>query len=156
MCFSWNFFFWIILFRFKPANRKSTFIELTSFKSLFFVNFQVSTLNESQHLLVKLSCESICENLDAFNASSAVCVFSANIAVEKGVIVAVIVIALFIFFLYLPASDVHQHTLSRGGLQTFLSEGRLSSCTTVRGPDILHMSLDMLQSTKSANFSSIY
>jgi len=56
-------------------------------------------LNESHHFLGKLSCESVCEDLDAIfvSARSAVCFFSANIAVEQGVIVAVIVIAFFIF-----------------------------------------------------------
>ena len=61
---------------FKPTKKKSAFIELTSFKSLFLVKFQVSTLEESQHLLVKLSCESACENLDAVSARSALCFFS--------------------------------------------------------------------------------
>jgi len=71
----WHFFFWIIPFRFKLANGKSTFIELRSFKSLFLVNFQVSTLNESRHLLEKISCKSVSENLDAFSARSGVCYF---------------------------------------------------------------------------------
>jgi len=31
----WHFLFWIIIFIFKPTKRKSAFIELTSFKSLF-------------------------------------------------------------------------------------------------------------------------
>jgi len=56
----WHLFFWIILFRFKPANRKSTFIELTDFKILFLVNFQISALNESYHFLVKLACKGVC------------------------------------------------------------------------------------------------
>jgi len=54
-------------------------------------------LDESQHLLVKLSCESACENLDAISARSALCFFSANIAVEQEVIVAAIVIAVGLF-----------------------------------------------------------
>jgi len=66
---------------------------------LFLVNFQISTLNESRHFLVKLSCKRVYENLDAVSARSAVCFFSANIAVEQGAIVAVIMIALFIFTL---------------------------------------------------------
>jgi len=85
------------MFIFKPTKRKSAFIELTSFKSLLLVKFQVSTLDESQHLLVKLSCESACENLDAISARSALCFFSANIAVEQEVIVAAIVIAVGLF-----------------------------------------------------------
>jgi len=40
------------------------------------LNFQVSTLNESHHYLVKHSGESACENLDATSARSAVCFFS--------------------------------------------------------------------------------
>jgi len=39
---------------------------------LFLVNFQVATWNESYHLFVKLSCESVYENLDAISARSAV------------------------------------------------------------------------------------
>jgi len=74
--FFWHCFFWIILFQFKPANRKSAFIELTSFQSLFLLNYQVSTLNESHHFLVKHSCESACGNLDAISARSAVRFFS--------------------------------------------------------------------------------
>jgi len=50
----------------------SIFIELTSFKSVFLVKFQASTLDQSHHMLVKLSCESACENLDAIRARSAV------------------------------------------------------------------------------------
>ena len=83
--FFWHFFFWIILFTFKPANGNFVFLELTRFKSLFLVNFQVSTLNESHHILVKLSCKSAWDNLDAISARSEVrsyrglhydCVFS--------------------------------------------------------------------------------
>jgi len=74
--FFWHCFFKIILFQFKPANRKSALIELTSFQSLFLLNFRLSTLNESHHFLVKHSCESACENLDAISARSAVCFFS--------------------------------------------------------------------------------
>jgi len=47
---------------------------------------------------------------------SAVCFFSANIAVEQEVIVAAIVIG----FLYLHASGVHQHTFSRSRVATLL------------------------------------
>jgi len=43
----------MITFTFTPANKKSAFIELTSFKSWFLVKFQAFTLNESHHLLVK-------------------------------------------------------------------------------------------------------
>ena len=93
------------MFIFKATNRKSAFIESASFKSLFLVKFQVSSLDESQHLLVKLSCESACENLDAIIPRSALCFFPTNIAVEQDVIVAVICdCALFIYST--RASDV--------------------------------------------------
>jgi len=46
---------------------------LTSFKSLFLEKFQAYTLDQSHQPLVKLSCESACENLDAISARSAVC-----------------------------------------------------------------------------------
>jgi len=55
-------------FRFKPTNKKSLFIELAIFKSLFLVKFQASNLVESHHLLVKLSCKNPCENLDSISA----------------------------------------------------------------------------------------
>jgi len=61
---------------------------------LFLTKFQVSILNESHHLLVKLSCKSACENLDVLCMP-----FAPNIA-------AVIVAAIMIAFLYLHASDV--------------------------------------------------
>jgi len=48
-----SFFFLIIIFAFTPAYRKSAFIELTSFKSLFSVKFKAFTLDESHHVLVK-------------------------------------------------------------------------------------------------------
>jgi len=57
---------------------------------------------------VKLSCKSACENLNVLCMP-----FAANIAVVILVIVAAIVIA----FLYLHASDVHQHTFNRSRVQ---------------------------------------
>jgi len=39
---------------------------------MFSGKFQASTLDESHHLLIKLSCKNACENLDAINAKSAV------------------------------------------------------------------------------------
>jgi len=75
------------------------------------MKLQVSILNESQHLLAQLSCNSACENLDVFCMP-----FAENIAVVIAVIVAAVVIA----FLYLPASDVHQHTFNRSRVETFL------------------------------------
>ena len=88
------------MFVFKPTKRTFALIELTSFKSLFLVKFQVSTLNESQHLVVNLSCQSVCENLDAISARSAPWIFSANIAVEQDAIAAAIVIAVGLFALH--------------------------------------------------------
>ena len=52
-------FFLMIMFRFKPANRKSIFIELTGFKTLFLVTLQTSTLDKRQYLLVRLFCQTI-------------------------------------------------------------------------------------------------
>ena len=42
----------------------SIFVKLKKFLSSFLVKFQASILDESHHLLVKLSCKSACENLD--------------------------------------------------------------------------------------------
>ena len=80
-------------------------------KSLFLIKFQVSILNESHNLFVKLSCKSACENLDVLCMP-----FAANVAVVIVVIVAAIIIA----FLYLDASDVHQHTLNRSRVTALL------------------------------------
>jgi len=107
---------------------------LTSFQSLFLVNFQISTLNESHHFLVKLSCKSVYENLDAISARSAVCFFSANIAVEQGAIVADIVIALFIFALFnrTPVANLLKDTDSGSRSQNLLACGlRRGSCLIV-------------------------
>ena len=57
-----------IVFRSKAANINYVFIALPSFKSLFLVKFQASTLDQSHHLLVKLSCKNGYENLDAISA----------------------------------------------------------------------------------------
>jgi len=54
--------------------------------------------------------------------------FSANIAVEQGVIVAVIVNA----FLYLHASDVHQHTFNRSRVATLTPELGLQNLRACR------------------------
>ena len=70
-----------IKFQLNPANRKSAFIALTSFQSLFLVNFQVSAWNESHHFLVKLSCESVPENV--ISARSAVCLFQPILQLNK-------------------------------------------------------------------------
>jgi len=37
---------------------------MKNLKSWFLVKFQASILDESRHLLVKVSCKSACENLD--------------------------------------------------------------------------------------------
>ena len=113
-------FFWMILFRFKPANRKSVFLELTYFKSLFLVNFQVSTLNESLHFLVKLSCESFRENLDAIlvSARSAICFFQPILQLSKKSSWP----SLWLHFLYLHDSDVHQHTFNWSRVGTLLQD----------------------------------
>jgi len=96
------------LFRFKPANTQSIFVALKNFKSLFLIKFQVSILNESHYLLVKLPCKSACENLDVLCMP-----FAASIAV----VIVVIVVAIMIAFLYLHASDVHQHRFDRGRVE---------------------------------------
>ena len=71
MCLSQALLFLNNSFQIKAAKRKSAFIQSTSFKSLFLVNFQVSTLNESNHLLVKRPCDSVCDNLNVIQ----VCTF---------------------------------------------------------------------------------
>jgi len=45
-----------------------------------------------------------------------VCLFAVNIAV----VIVVIVTAIVTAFLYVPASDVHQHTFSRSRVETLL------------------------------------
>ena len=97
-------------FRFKPANGKSIFIELTSFKSLFLVNFQASTLYQSRLLLIKLSRNSVCENLDGISARSAVCLLQPIFHLSKKSSWPPVRLR----YLYLHASDVHQHTFNRG------------------------------------------
>jgi len=72
------------------------------------MKFQVSILNESHHLLEKLSCKIACENLDVLCMP-----FAADIAV----VIVVIVSAIIIAFLYLRASDVHQHRFNRSRVQ---------------------------------------
>jgi len=56
---------------------------LTSFKSLFLEKFQAYTLDQSHQPLVKLSCESACENLDAISARSAVCLLQPILQLRK-------------------------------------------------------------------------
>ena len=47
------------------------------------VNFQTSTLDQSHHLLVKRSCESACENLEAISARSAACLLQPILQLSK-------------------------------------------------------------------------
>ena len=102
-------FFVIFQFRFMPANKKYLFIELTSFKSLFLVTLFASTLHRRLHLFIKFSRWSACENLDAISARSAVCFFQAILQLCK----TLLLMALWLRFLYLRASDVHHHTFDR-------------------------------------------
>jgi len=76
---------------------------------LFLVNFQVFTLNESHNLRVKLICEIVCDNLNAMSARSAVPSFQPILqsSMEPSRP------SLWLRFLYLHASDVHQHTFNR-------------------------------------------
>jgi len=71
MCLSQALLFLNNSFQIKAAKRKSAFIQSTTFESLFSVHFQVSTLNESDHLLVKRPCDSVCYNLNVIQ----VCTF---------------------------------------------------------------------------------
>jgi len=59
--------------------------------------FLACTLDQNHHLLVKFSCKSACENLDAISARSAICLLQAVLQFEQEVNVAAIMIALFIF-----------------------------------------------------------
>ena len=106
--FFWRLFFWIILFRFKPANRKSVFLELTKFQKFILSKFQSYYFNWKPQFLVKLSCESVCEDLDAIfvSARSAVFIFQAILQLSKKSSRP----SWWLRFLYLHASDVHQHT----------------------------------------------
>jgi len=52
--FFWRAFILNNYVQISAGKQKSIFIELTSFSSLFLVNFHVSILDESHHLLIKL------------------------------------------------------------------------------------------------------
>jgi len=82
------------MFRFKPANTKSIFVEVPSFYFGWKPPFSRKTL--MQERLWKSQC---------FKCKICGMTFAANIAVEQVVMVA----AIMIVFLYLHASDVHQH-----------------------------------------------
>jgi len=76
--FVWRIFSWTItVFRFKPAY-KVCFHWNEEFWKFFSVKFQVSTSDQSHHLLVKLSCKSACENLNAISARYAVYAFDSQ------------------------------------------------------------------------------
>jgi len=81
-------------------------MEVASLKRLYLVKFQDSTLDD--HLLVKLSCKSSCENIDAISAQSAVCLLQPMLHLIKKPSWP----TLCLRFLYLHACDVHQHTRS--------------------------------------------
>jgi len=53
------------------ANKKSAVLLLTNFESLFLVKFKAYTLDQRDHLLVKLSSKTTCDNLDALSAQYA-------------------------------------------------------------------------------------
>ena len=101
-------------------HRNQMCFKLTKILKFFSVNFQVSTFNESHHFLVKLSCESVCENLDAIlvSARSAVCFFQPTLQLSKESSWP----SLWLRFLYLHASDVHQHTFNRSRVATLTPE----------------------------------
>jgi len=83
--------------RFEPANEKTAYIQLTTFKS--FDNEGPSFYFGSMPLFIyKISCKSARKNLNAIDHLPQA--FSANIAVEQEMIVAAITTALFIFTLF--------------------------------------------------------
>ena len=91
--FVWRFLSWKIVFRHKAANKKSTFIKLTSFRSLFLARFQTS--DESRHLFVNFLRKRLWKS---WCSKCSICsMFFAVIALEQEVIVAVIIFALVIF-----------------------------------------------------------
>jgi len=97
--FFWRFFFWIILFRFKPANRKTVFLELTKFQKFIFNTFPIFYFEWKSPFSRKTVLRKCLWRSWCYTPMCKICSmhFSANIAVEPGVIVVVIVIALFIF-----------------------------------------------------------
>jgi len=70
---------------------------LTSFSSLFLVNFHVSILDESHHLLIKRSCKIDGENLDGFKSKICSMLFAAYVAVAQEIVVIIIMIAFSVF-----------------------------------------------------------
>jgi len=118
-----SFFFLIVVFTFTPAYRKSAFIELTSFKSLFSVKFKPFTLDESQHFLKanNFFCENgcNCESLYAVSACSGLgCALCSQHVVKQEIIVSTIIPVIFIFTSFLNAQ---QHgTVDRSQVATLL------------------------------------
>jgi len=98
-------------------------------------------LNESHHFLLKLSCKSVCGNLDAVSARFAVCFFQTIFAVEQGVIVAVIVVTLFIFTLLRCTKTRVQSNLSSKFAKTPIPEVGLQNFRVCRQTWILSNSL---------------
>jgi len=95
--FFWRLFFWIILFRFKPAKRKSVFLELTKFQKFILSKFPSYYFNwkppfSRKTVLRKCLWRSWCYKCMIYSM-----LFSASIAVDQEAIVAVMVIAVFIF-----------------------------------------------------------
>jgi len=81
---------------------------------LFLVKFLTSTLDQSHHLLVKISCKNACENLDAVSAKSAVFFLQPILQLSKKSSCP----PLWLRFLYLHASDVHKHKFNRSRVAT--------------------------------------
>jgi len=110
-------FLWLVMFRFKPANRKSIISEMMlSFKSLYFL--------ESSKLQLRINANTC---LDNFLAKALVkvsmlyvedlhYVFSTNTAIEQDVIVLTVVIANFIFW----SNDVLHCTFNQSLVVTFI------------------------------------
>jgi len=89
---------------------------LTSFSSLFLVHFHVSILDESHHLLIKRSYKTDGENLDGLRASFVVWFLQPIFQLSKKSLWP----SLWMLFLYLRASDVHEHTFNRSRVATLL------------------------------------
>ena len=109
-------FFWIVMFRFKVANRSLSSLNW-NFKSLILVKFQAPTLDQRHHLLVKLSCQSVCETLDAISAWSAVCLLQPILQLSKKS--SMPPLSLHFCYVCTPA-DAYQHTFNRSRVATLL------------------------------------
>jgi len=89
---------------------------MTSFSSLFLVNFHFSILDESHYLLIKRSCKTDDENLDSLRARFAGCCLQPIFQLSKKSLWP----SLWLRFLYLRASGENQHTFSRSRGATLL------------------------------------